>query len=530
MPGASALVERFRSQHIPAPGEVLIDGGVTWDGDTLVVSEQVMEDRRLRRRNFSASVSNAMENCHASWAAGQLIDSPVDPFLARDAGSFVHDIFEHMFQVAPEERTRDFYRERRDQFARKLFDDPETADRWAAWLDSIALGLWDVEDPQTVDVFATERGVFGLPVTDWQVPLVGFLDRVSVTGRQGETVRVSIDDYKTGKWTPEWKLAKYGDHYGEQLRLYAIALQTVVARRDEGWFRQQYGAERDRWMWEIAGVDRARLLFTAAGRAREVDLSAEALEETGATFARHWEDFSRMTAEGRFDVRTGPLCGWCPLVSVCPAARLEGRRASERAPEQHTPGQFPTLASAITQGSAAHSDHVTEMKEHDMTDGPHPVERHLHEGKPWDERAGDDLNIGSYAAMATFAITNRAMATLKAAIPGKPVKGRQVRALVSLLAGIVSDAERHLTGRFDWQSSANARVRGLLFTVMETTPIPVGGDADAWRAWADKVLRNVISLADLGVWLWDQGDGALEVDFDALAALPAPGPFDQVAA
>ncbi|WP_192496683.1 RecB family exonuclease [Pseudoclavibacter sp. CFCC 13796] len=536
MPGASSLVTKYRTQRIPKSDDVLISGAA-WDGDALVVSEDTLREHKLRRRNFSASVSNAMEGCHASWAAGQMMPNLIDPFLARDAGSFVHDIFEHMFTTAPEQRTKATYRAARDRFAADLFDDDATRQRWVDYLDTIALGLWELEDPAEVDVFATELSIFGLPITDAAVPIVGFLDRVSILGREGGFVIPSIDDYKTGKWSSQQKLRRYGDHYGDQLRSYALALRTIVRHRDEAWFKEQYAKERDRWMWEIADPVQANLLYTMVGRSRSVDLSPDALEQTAAKLSENWATHNRLADTRSYDTTTGPLCGWCPLVAVCPAAAAEGRVASDRAPGLPSARQIdlPLLsACGITRGGVpAHRGTESERKP-TMTEQttaepqakPAPPTRHLSEGKPWDEMLNDDLNIGSYAAQGAFAILNRATAALKQAYPGQSIKKAQIETLAVLLAKIVRAGERHVTGRFSWQSSANTRVRGLLFTVMESTPLPVGGDADGWRAWAKKVRKNVIVLIDESLWLWDRGDTLPDTDFSVFEALPQPGPFD----
>lgn len=535
MPGASRLVDTFRSQRIPGPDETLISGAA-WDGTDLVVSEETLNAHKLRRRNFSASVSNAMEGCHASWAAGQIMPNVIDPFLARDAGSFVHDIFEHMFSSAPDTRTKDAYCAGRDRFASQLFDDDVTRQRWVDYLDTIALGLWEIEDPTEVDVYATELSIFGLPITDSHVPIVGFLDRVSIVERRGGLVVPAIDDYKTGKWSSEQKLRRYGDHYGEQLRSYALALRTIVRNRDEAWFKDQYARDRDRWMWDIADPSEANLLYTMVGRSRSVDLSPDAIDQTAVTLAENWATHNRLADTRRYDTKTGPLCGWCPLVAVCPAAAAEGRTASDRAPGLPTARQIdtPVLGSGgITRGGlSAHRGleserkTMTEQTTPETAAKPAPPVRHLSEGKPWDEILNDDLNIGSYAAQGAFAILNRATAALKQAYPGQVVKRSQIETLAVLLAKIVRAGERHLTGRFSWQSSANTRVRGLLFTVMESSPLPVGGDADMWRSWAKKVRKNVIVLIDESLWLWDRSSELPDTDFGVFETLPQLGPFD----
>lgn len=536
MPGANRLVEQYRSQKPIDPEEPLIHG-VAWDGDVLVVDPETIAEHRLRRKWFSASVSNAMEGCHAQWAAGQIIPSPVDPFLARDAGSFMHDIFEHMFTLPPEQRTRDTYRAGRDAFARDLFDDHATQARWAEYLDTISLGLWDLEDPAQVDVYATELGVFGLPLAGIGVPLIGFFDRVSIDGTDEHGhPQLSIDDYKSGKWSDERKLARYGDHYGDQIRLYVHAIRTILAERDTEAFRQAHADPREKWMFEIGDVVNGQLLYTMVGRKRYIDLSQKAIDTTVHTFAAHWDTHNVLADTGRYDTKTGPLCGWCPLVQVCPAAADAGKCASERATPPPSKIQLPIPRLRPRISASAHSpvQQTPKDKEPIMTDTaetkPTAVNtepRHLHEGKPWDELSNNDLNIGSYAAGAVFGLVNRATALLRQSFPDATIKRGQIRQLAVLLAKIVQTGEKHITGHTDWQSQANTRVRGLLFTVLESTPVPSGGTVDDWKAWATRVRKNVIALIDQSIWLWDQTE-LPHVEFEALVPL-ARDTFDVAA-
>jgi putative RecB family exonuclease len=133
------------------------------------------------------------------------------------------------------------------------------------------------------------------------VPFTGFIDRADIA-RDGERFGCRNLDFKSGKYKG---VAPFGDDHGDQLRLYAAAVQVADGRLP------------------IA----ADLLYIGARRARSASLARREMAATLDGFARAWVDLKRHVAAQAFPATPTPLCGWCPLVNGCPAAARDGRAA-----------------------------------------------------------------------------------------------------------------------------------------------------------------------------------------------------------
>ena len=110
-----------------------------------------------------------------------------------------------------------------------------------------------------------------------------------------------VTDYKTGK-APN---PRYLDDRLAQVWLYAAAL------RESG--------------EDIAEV---RLLYLSA--ASETDfcrpLDKAAMHRATTQHRQTWDNIGAAIAEGEFPPKPGPLCGWCPYRSDCPAGNAEHQR------------------------------------------------------------------------------------------------------------------------------------------------------------------------------------------------------------
>ncbi len=222
---------------------------------------------------------------------------PDPPGEAAVLGTFTHRVLELLCREEPAERTveraRQLAREEwswissRDDFtALGLDGDAQRAFRWRSW-EAIE-GLWRLEDPSQVDVRSTEQRV---TARLGDVPFQGIVDRVESTSGG-----LAITDYKSGRAPrPDRRDAAL-----TQVFLYAAAVEADSGERPT----------------------RVRLLYLGQ-EAVEADSTPEALSAATASLSSTWADLGGACSAGEFEVRTGPLCGWCPYVTVCAEGRSE---------------------------------------------------------------------------------------------------------------------------------------------------------------------------------------------------------------
>src|SRR5699024_12716600 len=109
-----------------------------------------------------------------------------------------------------------------------------------------------------------------------------------------------------------------------------------------------------------------------------------------------------------FPTKVSPLCGWCPLVNLCPAAqastfntdRTEGQTALEATDLIEIDDS--ALAASCERGAAPTSEMTPQEPGTDTAEareGIDMAEHQLAEGKPWEEDVAGTLNGASYAAI-----------------------------------------------------------------------------------------------------------------------------------
>lgn len=62
-------------------------------------------------------------------------------------------------------------------------------------------------------------------------------------------------------------------------------------------------------------------------KAKAVSAPKSRLDDTARRFNRSWVDLKSYCSEAAWPCVSSPLCGWCPLVSVCPVAKADGKVA-----------------------------------------------------------------------------------------------------------------------------------------------------------------------------------------------------------
>src|SRR5690606_21597514 len=62
-------------------------------------------------------------------------------------------------------------------------------------------------------------------------------------------------------------------------------------------------------------------------KARTVAATRAKITDTVQRFTTAWTDLNSYVEQETFPCVASPLCGWCPLVAVCPVAKAEGKVA-----------------------------------------------------------------------------------------------------------------------------------------------------------------------------------------------------------
>ena len=466
------------------------------DDDNLVLPKNVTE-KKVRRKKLSPSTMNSLVDtsaCPARFAAEKVIPRTPDPFGAAEIGTSGHLVLEHLFSLPSDQRTAGVAREIMDSQADSaLFPmtskmDPDKDDhlieslrkKWLGEVEDSYKGIFEIEDVTVPDVFGRERWI-GKSVKIAGVPLSGIIDRIDNL----PDTTLSPIDYKTGKVKAP---SKYGDPHGDQLRLYALAID------------QEFGTL----------PSEAKVYYTKHAKMLSVDLSDKKLNDVEGKVSQSWEDLSWACDESTFETVASPLCGWCPLVNICPTAKAAGRTAKVSAP---TPVQLgatiPVGPPSLSEGEKKTTKEATAVAE------KKPKWR---EDKPWVETVGTGknqrINPNAYAATAVFGLASRALADISGynkSVAGEPVDAfpinrTTVEGLARTYAVIITDVQDELSTDIDWSAGLNTRLRSALFTATELHAPPFGGVLDDWDQWVERVKKNIVLLTEIGEGIYDEPD------------------------
>ncbi|APX31745.1 hypothetical protein BH708_02330 [Brachybacterium sp. P6-10-X1] len=466
--------------------------GLHLDGDDLAA---------VRRTALSPSTAKTLShNCAAGYAFGKLVgEQAPDPFAATTQGTSAHAVLEDLYSLPRGRRTRrkaaNILISRVAQWRHgelPALSDPVTRQLFLADVIGKYQGIFDIEDPREVDVAATEWALRDITVGG--VPFLGFVDltqRVAARGKAG----LRAVDHKTGRVPDKHKIERFGDDHGDQIRLYAAGLRQVT----------------DEPLLE------GRIYYTRHGKSRVVAVSNKRVAQTVGEFSRAWDLHNEMAESRMFPTKVSPLCGWCPLVNLCPAAqastfntdRTEGQTALEA-----TDLIDIEAAEASCESRAAPTAEVTPEEPGTDTaearEGIDMAEYQLAEGKPWEEDVAGTLNGASYATIGYFGTASLAYELL-----GKhdvPIQRVAVDALTTTLAAIITDVQSGLTGRASFQDGTNTRVRGVLRTVLDAVPPPFGQDEATWQRWIKMTTGHTRSIAAAAVRLADADEHTADTD------------------
>lgn len=467
----------------------------------------------VQRAALSPSTAKTLSSgCAAGYAFGKLVgEQTPDPFAATTQGTAAHSVLEDLYGLPRGKRTRrkaaNLLLSRVAQWRHgdlTALADPVTRQLFIADVMGKYQGIFEIEDPREIDVAATEWHLQGIDVGG--VPFAGYIDLTQHVTARGKT-GLRVVDHKTGKVPDKHKIENYGDDHGDQIRLYTAALRQLV---DEP-------------------ILEGRVYYTRFGKSRIIAVSDKRVAQTVGEFSRAWDVHNDMVDQAMFPTVTSPLCGWCPLVNLCPAAQAS-RWGTDR-----TEGQ-----TALTATDLIDIDKITVTPSCEGPDAPtvqmppeEPGEEIEHsregtdmseyalaEGKPWEEEIAGTLNGASYATIGYFGTASLAYELL-----GKhnvPIQRVSVDSLTATLASIIIDVQEGLTGRSSFQDGTNTRVRGVLRTVLDAVPPPFGEDAATWQRWIKMTTGHTRSIAAAAVRLAEVDDPGVDIDtLTTIAPTPA---------
>lgn len=522
------------------------------------------EELRARFHRDKLSPSGALSlnsngACAARAFSEKAFHSEPSPFEPTETGTMWHEVAEDLYNLPAELRTKHSATELLLAKTAKVFDPDKERVDWAtlfAEVRNAGWGMFGLEDATKVHVASTEEEIDNVEIGG--VPFRGIIDRTENISGGG----LEIGDYKTSGKVPT-QLAKYGDAHGDQLRLYFLA---KAERGDD--------------------VRKAKIIYTRLGIAtvKQVAVSKPKLATTRKMFQIAWKRQNRYMDTGVFPTEVSPLCGWCPLVAVCPAAKAAGKedRSGGAVPGLVIPDKTGLAAVSPATGTDDSGRYIDSpgFREDELTDtttaaidrvvdtqnrtaAPEADGCRTHEydeeepnlqetemvdkstlelvptstddipilgdGKPYIEILDGALNIASYAAGAAMTLTTQAYRCLKDA--DAPTTTDNVREVSRLFASICDDVVKLLTDAHDdWNGGAHTRARHTLFASLEADPLPWGKDVAGWKQWTRRTMRRCEMLANESILLYYSTPENRRPDFGALAGIDAVTADDKVLA
>lgn len=433
---------------------------------------------------------------------------------------------------------------------------------WETTIDGWVDGQFQLENPPEIDVFAVEYKLDGIQIGAGVggvtgIPLKGFVDRTDLVTVGGER-RLSVVDFKAGK--PKLKPdLRYGDDYGDQQRIYFVGYtektgvepvgarlmfprgpgvreidvskdairKTLLAFR-AGWNTMNESADRRSYearpsalcSWcplvnscpmgkqQAARANKPNAVAARAKAPSEVQLGIPTLragltpteafagELPGVTMPSSVQEPRQTPAE--------------PVEPPTPAASPAGPAATPTASQAVIepvgddlfPVTIPDAIPAADEETTRQIESVVEAVHMGLDDEKGPVMTTIPstEDAPYKEEVNGMLNLNSYAAGGLSGIVSLAYSHLNAnSVRASPAN---ITHFARVLARIVQNAQREVTGTQSFQLGSNTRLRGFLHTHLEHRPAPFGGTVADWEKWIDGAERFLRWGLTSAIELW----------------------------
>lgn len=434
------------------------------------------------KRDFLApTTALSLGGCVASWVAGHVIAPEWFPSAPSVSGSIVHDTFEQLFQQAPAERTETTYRQIVENTLAEVSRlhplSPTQRDSLVELLYKNWRGLNEIVSPREVSVWATEHKIQG-DISG--VPFRGYADLI-VENERG----LQLVDYKTGKTPTSYKIRKYGDHHGQQITAYTMVLA-----------QQTGGILQDSQLW-----------YTAEANRRVVKPRRGLQSQICALFRSSWDTLVQAVDSNRWVTKPGALCGWCPLVAVCPAAGSGGYKPRAGGLPDVKDSRLPQLdipdIGGLREPVEACAPHRGSMETNVLQETHLPEETGVlpaipvlfGENKAWEKMAGDKLNGNHYSVQGTFGTITLAASLIGGA--NLKVTKPRVETMARCLERCVTTAQNRISDSHSPGDGIASRLRGALRTYIEQCPPPIGDShtVEELRAWGGKAVGYMVFQA-----------------------------------
>lgn len=245
---------------------------------------------------LSASRAREYMQCPLKFRFSVVDNIPQPPTEATIKGILVHSVLERLFSLPASERTEESalellgpeWRRAQENNAQYLpvIEATSGVDQLLADSSQLLDHYFRIEQPQNLDPDAVEEFMeVRLPNG---ILVRGIVDRVD----RAPDGRLRVVDYKTGK-------APAPRFVGEalfQMRFYALMLREI-----------------DRL------PTRMQLLYLRTQSVLTLDPEPADIDRFEGELASLWQRIAADATAGRFPTKQGPLCGWCPYQSLCPA-------------------------------------------------------------------------------------------------------------------------------------------------------------------------------------------------------------------
>jgi len=392
-------------------------------------------------RALSPSTMTAMSDCHARYAVDKLlysfIQASAPATVPNKIGTTVHAVLEQLMSGADRSPARI------DEILANLMahdkveypTDDEELGEWEKSVIKLSNGLYKIENPDDVDVVSVEQRV---QVTLWDVPINGFVDRVD---RHDDGL--FIVDYKSGKAPRSF------DNFNRQITVYAQAIEAICGEP------------------VVGGSD----YFLATGKAHTVPMSRQHVSLTRRAVKEAWTQVEALRDTMHFGYQTSALCGWCPLVTQCPAAKANG--FVPKTPE-----------ASILQDVNFNSNHVQPITQAvaERTDTVSTEEKPYVEDKKWVPLLPNgEVNLGSYDADNASRVAKLAIYVAESHCVDEPTN-KDLVMLGKLFQSVIS--------------------RGVTEAVQATNTIPMGSSiwSTAFYIFNSWIAKHPVNFSDVETW------------------------------
>ena len=250
---------------------------------------------------LSPSAADTWHGCPKKWWGKYIVRISDPPGPAAELGTLVHSALEELYEMLPQERTKQAASGLIKEHAKKMTEDGsfvQVEDSVAFFREAWTrlLTIWKVENPEDVNVIATEQK---LHTTVGDVPFSGIIDRLEYVDGV-----VTVSDYKSGKRpSPAYREPK-----DRQIQLYVAATNEAT----------DYEVKLGRLIW-----------LNANGAIWDVDSSPAAVDRTVEYFRNVWDEMTEAVKTDQWEERTSALCGWCPVLGVCESGKAYVRNLAD---------------------------------------------------------------------------------------------------------------------------------------------------------------------------------------------------------